>query len=124
MPDPSTLPGGSPVPIGGNLPALPDWLWTLLASLALAGAAHAGENPFAAKSLEGGYQLAQADTKAKDGKCAADKKMDGKCAGDKKAEGKCAAGKKADGKCAADKKKDASCGGDKKMDGKCAAEKK
>ncbi|MCK6393500.1 hypothetical protein [Zoogloea sp.] len=96
----------------------------LAASLALAGAAHAGENPFAAKPLEGGYQLAQADTKAKDGKCAGDKKMDGKCAGDKKAEGKCAAGKKADGKCAADKKKDASCGGDKKMDGKCAADKK
>ena len=96
----------------------------LAASLALAGAANAGENPFAAKSLEGGYQLAQADTKAKEGKCAADKKMDGKCAGDKKAEGKCAAGKKADGKCAADKKKDASCGGDKKMDGKCAADKK
>ena len=86
----------------------------LATSLALAGAAHAGENPFAAKSLEGGYQLAQADTKAKDGKCAGDKKM----------EGKCAAGKKADGKCAADKKKDASCGGDKKMDGKCAADKK
>jgi uncharacterized low-complexity protein len=94
----------------------------LATSLALAGAAHAGENPLPPSPWRG-LSLAQADTKAKDGKCGGDKKMDGKCAGDKKMEGKCAA-KKADGKCAADKKKDASRGGDKKMDGKCAADKK
>ena len=29
----------------------------------------AGDNPFGASKLEAGYQLAQADTKAKDGKC-------------------------------------------------------
>ena len=30
---------------------------------------HAADNPFGATKLEAGYQLAQADTKGKDGKC-------------------------------------------------------
>lgn len=89
----------------------------LAASVAF-GAAHAADNPFAAKPLEGGYQLAQADTKTQDGKCGgdkksaagksahkADKKMDDKTAMDKKADGACGADKKADGSCGADKKK-------------------
>ena len=33
----------------------------------------AGDNPFGASKLQAGYQLAQADSKAKDGKCGADK---------------------------------------------------
>ncbi len=41
--------------------------------------AHAAGNPFAAKTLDAGYQVAQADTKAKDGKCG-----EGKCGADKK----------------------------------------
>ena len=74
--------------------------------------AHAAGNPFAAKTLNAGYQVAQADTKAKDGKCGGDKKAtkakDGKCG-----EGKCGADKKdskaKDGKCGVGK-----CGSDKK----------
>ncbi|MBP8133964.1 MAG: hypothetical protein KAY13_06800 [Zoogloea sp.] len=91
---------------------------SLLASFALGTAAHAGENPFSAKPLEGGYQLAQADTKMKeepkmkDASCGADKKKS------KKADGSCAANKKMD------KKADGSCGGDKKADGKCGGDKK
>jgi uncharacterized low-complexity protein len=84
--------------------------------------AQAAGNPFAAKQLDAGYQIAQADmkaeTKAKDGKCGeakcgADKKMD------KKKDGKCG-----EAKCGADKKaKEASCGGDKKKDASCGAKK-
>lgn len=76
------------------------------------------KTPFAATPLEGGYQLAQADTKMKeepkmkDASCGADKKKD------KKADGSCAANKKMD------KKADGSCGGDKKADGKCGGDKK
>ncbi len=87
--------------------------------------AHAAGNPFAVKTLDAGYQVAQADmkmdSKAKDGKCGEakcgadkkmDKKMDGKCG-----EGKCGADKKIDkkmdGKCGESK-----CGADKKMDKK------
>lgn len=80
------------------------------AAVALSPVAHAADNPFAAKQLSSGYQLAQAD-----------KKMDGKCgeakcgadkakAADKKADGKCG-----EAKCGADKAKAA----DKKADGKC-----
>ena len=61
--------------------------------------AQAAGNPFAAKSLDAGYQVAQADTKAKDGKCG-----EAKCGADKKA-------------------KEASCGGDKKKDASCGAKK-
>jgi uncharacterized low-complexity protein len=79
--------------------------------------AQAAVNPFAAKQLDAGYQVAQADmkadTKAKDGKCGADKKAD------KKKDGKCG-----EAKCGADKKaKEASCGGDKKKDASCGAKK-
>mgnify|MGYP007125360954 CR=1 FL=1 len=58
--------------------------------------AHAAGNPFVAKTLDAGYQVAQADTKAKDGKCG-----EAKCGADKKAK---------EGSCGGDKKKDASCG--------------
>lgn len=88
------------------------------AAVALTPVAHAADNPFAAKQLNAGYQLAQADTKGKEGKCgegkcgaekkAADKKKDGKCG-----EGKCGADKKP-----TDKKKDGKCG-----EGKCGASK-
>ena len=81
--------------------------------------AHAAGNPFAAKTLDAGYQVAQADmkmdSKAKDGKCGegkcgADKKMDskakdGKCGADKKMGSKAKDGKCGEGKCGADKKK-------------------
>lgn len=79
------------------------------AAVALTPVAHAADNPFAAKQLTAGYQLAQADTKGKEGKCGADKK-----AAEKAKDGKCGADKKADGKCGADKKPV-----DKKTDGKC-----
>jgi len=76
--------------------------------------AQAAGNPFAAKALDAGYQVAQADTKAKDGKCG-----EAKCGADKKG-----ATKAKDGSCGGDKKaKDGSCGGDKKKDGSCGAKK-
>jgi len=87
--------------------------------------AHAAGNPFAAKTLDAGYQIAQADmkadmkgeTKAKDASCGADKEMtksmdkkkDGSCGGDKKADmkmdSKAKDGKCGEAKCGADKKK-------------------
>ena len=84
--------------------------------------AHAAGNPFAAKNLDAGYQVAQADmksdSKAKDGKCG-----EGKCGGDKKTT-KAKDGKCGEGKCGADKKaKEGSCGGDKKKDASCGAKK-
>lgn len=90
------------------------------AAVALNPLAHAAENPFGATKLEAGYQLAQADTKMKDGSCGGDKKMDAKCGADKKAaEAKAMKEKKMDAKCGAEKKAaDASCGANKKMDGK------
>jgi uncharacterized low-complexity protein len=77
--------------------------------------AHAAGNPFAAKTLDAGYQVAQADTKAKDGKCG-----EGKCGADKKTT-KAKDGKCGEGKCGADKSKakDGKCG-----EGKCGADKK
>ncbi len=96
-----------------------------LAAIALSPVAHAADNPFGATKLQAGYQLAQADTKMKDGSCGGDKKMDAKCGADKKA----AAEKKRDGKCGeakcgADKKKaEAKCGADKKTDASCGAKK-
>ena len=66
------------------------------AAIALSPVAHAADNPFGATQLKAGYQLAQADTKTKDGKCG-----EAKCGADKK---------KAEAKCGADKKTDASCG--------------
>lgn len=85
-----------------------------LTSTVAFGAIALADNPFSAKSLKNGYQLAQATTtttdKTKDASCGADsKKADGKCG-----EGKCGADKKKDGKCGEGK-----CGADKKKDGKC-----
>lgn len=80
------------------------------AAVALTPIAHAADNPFAAKQLSAGYQLAQADTKGKEGKCG-----EAKCGAEKKAkDAKCGADKKTDAKCGADKKP-----ADKKADGKC-----
>lgn len=78
--------------------------------------AHAAANPFAAKTLDAGYQVAQADmkadmktdmkadmkgeTKAKDGKCG-----EAKCGADKKMDSKAKDGKCGEAKCGADKKK-------------------
>lgn len=60
--------------------------------------AQAAGNPFASKALDNGYQVAQADTKTKDGKCG-----EGKCGADKKGS-KARDGKCGEGKCGADKK--------------------
>ena len=60
--------------------------------------AQAATNPFAAKVLDKGYQVAQADTKAKDGKCG-----EAKCGADKKTT-KAKDGKCGEAKCGADKK--------------------
>ena len=82
-----------------------------LTSTVAFGAIALADNPFAAKSLKSGYQVAQTTTttdKAKDASCGADKAKDGKCGADKKADGKCG-----EGKCGADK--------DKKADGKCGS---
>ncbi|HCU25158.1 MAG TPA: hypothetical protein DF383_09075 [Deltaproteobacteria bacterium] len=98
---------------------------------------------FQTAELHVGYRLANAagekkadvavppstttDTKAKDGRCSAEKKAEGKCAAD----GKCSADMKGkEGKCSADKKSHEcsgeKCGSDKKSDakgtdGKCGA---
>ena len=79
------------------------------AAVALAPVAHAADNPFSATKLEAGYQLAQAETKKKDGKCG-----EAKCGADKKAADKKKDGKCGEAKCGADKKP-----ADKKADGKC-----
>lgn len=85
-------------------------LGSAFAAATLMPVAHAA-NPFSADTLQNGYQVAQADTKAKDGKCG-----EGKCGG---AESKAKDGKCGEGKCGADKKKDGKCG-----EGKCGGEEK
>ena len=56
--------------------------------------AQAAGNPFAAKTLDAGYQVAQADMKAKDASCGADKKAkEATCGGDKKKDASCGAKK-------------------------------
>jgi len=65
---------------------------------------NAAENPFALKSLSNGYQVAEHDAKAVDGKCST---------------GKCGANKKT-----ANKAKEGSCSADKMKDGACSAEMK
>ncbi len=76
---------------------------------ALTPVAHAaGDNPFGASKLQAGYQLADADTKMKDGKCG-----EAKCGSDKKADSKAA-----EAKCGADKKPDS-----KATEAKCGAKK-
>jgi len=52
-------------------------------------AVNAAENPFALKTLSNGYQIAQDDAKARDGKCGA-----GKCGSSMKKESSTAAEKK------------------------------
>lgn len=84
-------------------------LGTAFAAVSLSAHAAVGSNPFATQTLDSGYQLAQADTKAQDGKCG---------------EAKCGADKKAKKSMNKDKKMDGSCGGDKKKDGQCGADKK
>jgi len=80
------------------------------AAAALSPIAHAADgNPFSSAKLESGYQLAQADTKGKDGKCG-----EAKCGADKKAAEKKKDGKCGEAKCGADKKAT-----EKKVDGKC-----
>ncbi len=90
----------------------------------------AGENPFAMKSLSSGYQVAEADSKMKDGKCGT-----GKCGANKKKavekemkEGSCSAKKMKDkeGNCSAEMKtKEGNCSADMKgKEGNCSAEMK
>lgn len=78
---------------------------------------NATENPFTAKSLSSGYQVADnSTTKMKDGKCAT-----GKCGASKKTAMKKSAMKKAkEGKCSAEMMKDAE---GKAKEAKCGAEK-
>jgi uncharacterized low-complexity protein len=95
------------------------------AAITLTPLAHAADNPFGTTRLEAGYQLAQADSKMKDGNCGGEKKMDGKCGAERKAaEAKCGADKKMDANCGAKMKgAEAKCGADKKMDAACGAKK-
>ena len=105
-------------------------------SVAATTQASATENPFAAKTLSSGYQVADADVKMNDGKCST-----GKCGatkkktmkdkmGDKAKEGSCSAEKMKDGACSAemkasaDKAKEGSCSAEKMKDGACSAEMK
>ncbi|MDX9944738.1 MAG: hypothetical protein RBS35_08095 [Azonexus sp.] len=88
------------------------------AAVALTPVANAADNPFAAKQLSAGYQLAQADTKGKEGKCGEGKCGAEKKSAEKKKDGKCGEGKCGGDKKAADKKKDGKCG-----EGKCGAAK-
>lgn len=84
-------------------------LGSAFAAITLTPVAHAADNPFSATKLQAGYQLAQADTKTKDGKCG-----EGKCGAEKKTAEKKKEGKCGEAKCGADKKP-----ADKKADGKC-----
>ncbi len=86
-------------------------------------AVSAAQNPFELKTLGQGYQVADAGTKMKDGKCgsgkcgASKKKMEkeGSCSAEKMKEGSCHGDMKAkEGSCSADKMKEGSCGGEKK----------
>jgi uncharacterized low-complexity protein len=103
---------------------------TTLTHLIIGGVAAAGAlsaqvasaSPFQSRSLDSGYQVAQADTAMPAAAASAPKAKEGKCG-----EGKCGANKKmkhAEGKCGADKKADGKCGADKKAEGKCGADKK
>lgn len=90
-------------------------------ALSISTASLATENPFSAKTLSSGYQVADAH-KAADGKCGT-----GKCGAEKAKKAKMAAdGKCGTGKCGAEKAKkaaDGKCGAEKATDGKCGAEK-
>jgi uncharacterized low-complexity protein len=87
----------------------------LTAVLGSSGLAIAGDNPFGMQVLDQGYQVAEADTKVKDGKCG-----EGKCGG--KTDAKAKDGKCGEGKCGGKtdaKAKDGKCG-----EGKCGGAKK
>ncbi len=81
---------------------------------------NAAENPFAMQSLSSGYQVADADTKAKDGKCG-----EAKCSTEMKNEAaKAHDGKCGEGKCSTEMKNEAAKAHDGKCgEGKCGAEK-
>jgi len=86
-----------------------------------AAAAHAGNNPFELKTLDQGYQVADAsDSKAKEGKCSS-----GKCGAEKKKmkEGSCHHDKAKEGSCSADKMKEGSCSAEKMKEGSCHSSK-
>lgn len=85
-----------------------------------AGTANAA-NPFAAKPLTSGYQVADADMKDKEGKCSASMRAEAQKTAK---EGKCSAEKMKDGNCHADKTIEGSCSADKMKDGSCHAQKK
>lgn len=90
-------------------------------SVAATSVSAATANPFAAKSLSSGYQVADAD-KSKEGKCAT-----GKCSAsmkEKAKEGSCHADKAKEGSCSADKAKEGSCSADKAKEGSCHTDKK
>ena len=86
-----------------------------------AGAANAAENPFALKSLQSGYQVADHHDKSQEGKCGT-----GKCGSSmkKEAEGKCSAEKAHEGKCGGEKDKEGNCSAEKAHEGKCGGENK
>ncbi|MFZ3087971.1 MAG: hypothetical protein WA123_07895 [Methylotenera sp.] len=86
---------------------------------------NAAENPFALKSLSNGYQVAEHDAKAVDGKCSTGKCGANKKTADKAKEGSCSAEKMKDGTCSAEMKaKQGSASAEKAKDGKCGSEKK
>jgi uncharacterized low-complexity protein len=87
---------------------------------------NAATNPFEMKTLTSGYQVADNDTKMKDGKCAT-----GKCGATKKAtetkvtketkEASCSVAKAKEGKCSTEKAKEASCSAEKAKEGTCSS---
>lgn len=95
---------------------------SLLVSGAIAASVAAGsiaaENPFALKTLNSGYMVADAHEKMKDGKCAA-----GKCGAEMKKSAKKSADKAKEGACGAEKAKEGSCSAEKAKEGSCSAEK-
>jgi len=84
-------------------------------------AVNATENPFSAKSLSAGYQVADnAPTKMKEGQCSA-----GKCGASKKATAKKEAAEKALAvKAPVEKSKEGACSAEKMKEGACSAEMK
>lgn len=92
-----------------------------LALSVAATAVNAAENPFALKTLQNGYQVADHHDKSEEGKCGA-----GKCGSSmkKEAEGKCSAEKAHEGKCGGEKDKEGKCSAEKAHEGKCGGEKK
>lgn len=96
---------------------------------------NAAENPFTAKTLASGYQVADNHMdKSMDGKCGAgkcgaskrktNKAKEGACSADKMKEGSCSADKMKEGSATMDKAKEGACSADKMKEGSCSAEKK